>query len=74
MHNHLPSKIQVNFKAYEDQDRAPSQLTDVYFSDKCRGFLLLEFGSFDFIVIDVLSLITLSGKQANLATNKVEFL
>ena len=56
MHNHLPSKIQVNFKAYEDQDRAPSQLTDFHFSDKCRGFLLLESGGFDFIVIDCIVL------------------
>ena len=49
IHSHLPTKIQSNIEAYVDSDRANIQLTDFHFSDKCRGFLLLESGSFDLI-------------------------
>ena len=48
-HSLLPTKIQANFWAYDDQQRATTQLTDFHFPDKRRGFLLLQSGSFNFV-------------------------
>ena len=48
-HTLLPTKIQANFGAYDDQERATTQLTDFHFPDKRRGFLLLQSGSFNFV-------------------------
>ena len=48
-HTLLPTKIQANFGAYDNQERATTQLTDFHFTDKRRGFLLLQSGSFNFV-------------------------
>ena len=48
-HSLLPTRIQANFGVYDDQGRATTQVTDFHFPDKCRGFLLLEYGSFNFV-------------------------
>ena len=51
-HSLLPTKIQANFGAYDDQERATTQLTDFHFPDKRRGFLLLQSGNFNFVGSD----------------------
>ena len=54
-----------------DHDRANIQLINFHFSDKCRGFLLLDSGSFDLIGPDKAPVTIASIDQCTALANNI---